>query len=114
MGRPGGERQEDGRGSASALRQMSAQRAQDAAREADPDWYRRRDLLGMMLYTGAFAGDLKGVQKKLPYLEECGVNYLHLPDRKPPGFGGLLYRHVGHSHPPFQPVMHIAHQRMVC
>ena len=53
-------------------------RAQDAAREADPNWYRRRDLLGMMLYTNAFAGDLNGVQQKLPYLQECGVNYLHL------------------------------------
>ena len=53
-------------------------RNQDAAREADPNWYRRRDLLGMMLYVDAFAGDLKGVEGKLPYLRECGVNYLHL------------------------------------
>ena len=53
-------------------------RAQDARREADPDWYRRRDLLGMMLYTNAFAGTLKGVEEKLPYIQECGVNYLHL------------------------------------
>lgn len=53
-------------------------RVQDAIREADPDWYRRRDLLGMMLYTGAFAGTLRGVEDKLPYLQECGVNYLHL------------------------------------
>lgn len=53
-------------------------RLQDAAREADPDWYRRRELLGMMLYVSAFAGTLKGVQEKLPYLQECGVNYLHL------------------------------------
>lgn len=36
----------------------AALRAQDAAREADPNWYRRSDLLGMMLYTGAFAGTL--------------------------------------------------------
>ena len=55
-----------------------ALRLQDAAREADPDWYRRRDLLGMMLYVNAFAKDLKGVRKKLPYLKSCGVNYLHL------------------------------------
>ena len=55
-----------------------ALRAQDAAREANPDWYRRRDLLGMMMYTGAFAGTLKGVEEKLPYIQECGVNYLHL------------------------------------
>ena len=53
-------------------------RDQDARREADPDWYRRRDLLGMMLYVDAFAGNLKGVKDKLPYLQECGVNYLHL------------------------------------
>ena len=53
-------------------------RDQDARREADPDWYRRRDLLGMMLYVDAFAGDLNGVRKKLKYIQECGVNYLHL------------------------------------
>ena len=55
-----------------------ALRAQDAAREADPNWYRRRDLLGMMLYVDAFAGTLGGVEEKLPYLKECGVNYVHL------------------------------------
>ncbi len=53
-------------------------RDQDRKREADPDWYRRRDLLGMMLYVNAFAGNLRGVKEKLGYLQECGVNYLHL------------------------------------
>ena len=53
-------------------------RDQDVRREADPDWYRRRDLLGMMLYVNAFAGDLNGVKEKLKYIQECGVNYLHL------------------------------------
>ena len=55
-----------------------ALRDQDARREAEPEWYRRRDMLGMMLYTDAFAGNLRGVRDRLPYLEECGVNYLHL------------------------------------
>ena len=55
-----------------------ALRLQDQRRENDPDWYRRRDLLGMMLYTNAFAGTLKGVEEKLPYIQECDVNYLHL------------------------------------
>ena len=32
----------------------------------------------MMMYTDAFAGTLKGVKKKLGYIEECGVNYIHL------------------------------------
>ena len=43
-------------------------RLQDQRRENDPDWYRRRDLLGMMLYTNTFAGTLKGVEEKLPYI----------------------------------------------
>ena len=56
-----------------------ALRAQDAARESDPNWYRRRDLLGMMMYTNAFAGTLKGVEEKLPYIQECG-RQLPAPD----------------------------------
>ena len=56
----------------------TALRNQDVKREADPDWYRRRKLLGMMLYVNAFAGDLNGVKGKLKYIQECGVNYLHL------------------------------------
>ena len=53
-------------------------REQDLRREKHPDWFRRRDMLGMMLYVDAFAGNLRGVKERLPYLEECGVNYLHL------------------------------------
>ena len=53
-------------------------RTQDKKREADPGWYRRRDLLGMMLYVDAFAGNLTGVKERLSYIRECGVNYLHL------------------------------------
>ena len=53
-------------------------RALDEKRLADPGWYRSNRLLGMMLYVDAFAGDLNGVREKLSYLEECGVNYLHL------------------------------------
>ena len=55
-----------------------ALRVLDRQREAAPDWYKSRDLLGMLLYVGAFAKTLKGVSEKLDYLEDCGVNYLHL------------------------------------
>ncbi len=55
-----------------------ALREQDKRREDDPGWYRRRDLTGMMLYTDAFAGNLRGVREKLSYLKECQINYLHL------------------------------------
>ncbi len=50
----------------------------DIKREQDPKWYKSRELLGMMLYVKNFAGTLNGVKEKLPYLEECGVNYIHL------------------------------------
>jgi len=53
-------------------------RALDREREADPAWYRRRELTGMLMYVQAFAGTLRGVREKLDYLEGCGVNYLHL------------------------------------
>ena len=50
----------------------------DARRLSQQGWFRSNKLMGMMLYVNAFAGNLKGVREKLPYLEECGVNYLHL------------------------------------
>ena len=50
----------------------------DAKRLSEPGWFRSNKLMGMMLYVNNFAGNLRGVQKKLSYLEECGVNYLHL------------------------------------
>ena len=53
-------------------------RKRDESREKDPDWFRGSDMLGMMLYIDQFAGNLKGVQEKLPYLEDCGVNCIHL------------------------------------
>lgn len=55
-----------------------ALRAIDEKRLAEPDWYRSNKLLGMMMYPANFGGTLKGVQEKLPYLTECGINYLHL------------------------------------
>ena len=53
-------------------------RALDEARLQDPAWYKNRDMLGMQMYVSAFAGTLQGVRSKLPYVQDCGVNYLHL------------------------------------
>ena len=50
----------------------------DLEREKNPDWFRQKDMLGMMLYIDNFAGNIKGVSDKLPYLKECNVNCLHL------------------------------------
>ena len=50
----------------------------DRKREQNPEWYHSNDIVGMALYVDNFAGDLKGVAEKIGYLNECGVNYIHL------------------------------------
>lgn len=50
----------------------------DLVCEANPDWYKSNDVLGMMLYIDQFAGNMKGVKEKLSYLEDAGVTYIHL------------------------------------
>ena len=52
-------------------------KALDARREGHA-WYRDRDLLGMQMYIDNFAGNIRGVEDRLDYLEQTGVNYLHL------------------------------------
>ena len=53
-------------------------KARDALREADPNWYRQNDNMGMMFYIDNFAGNLQGVRQRISYLKECQVNYIHL------------------------------------
>jgi amylosucrase len=50
----------------------------DAKREQNPSWFRSNMLCGMMLYVDRFNQDLKGLEDKLDYFDELGVNYLHL------------------------------------
>lgn len=50
----------------------------DVKKEKNPDWFKEKEMLGMMLYIDNFAGNLKGVERKLPYLKECNVNCIHL------------------------------------
>ena len=56
----------------------SALKKLDATREAEGAWYRNRNMLGMQMYIDNFAGTIKGVEEKLPYIERCHVNYIHL------------------------------------
>lgn len=42
----------------------------DEERLENPGWYRGNGLLGMMMYTDAFAGSLNGVRQKLDYIED--------------------------------------------
>ena len=50
----------------------------DEERVANPEWFKKNDMLGMMLYIDNFAGNIEGVKKNLSYLESCNVNCIHL------------------------------------
>lgn len=60
------------------LKRSTELKKRDIKKEKNPDWFKEKEMLGMMLYIDNFAGNLKGVEKKLAYLKECNVNYLHL------------------------------------
>lgn len=50
----------------------------DIQRERDHNWFLSQEWVGMALYTTAFADDLQGVGQRLGYLQELGVNMLHV------------------------------------
>ena len=50
----------------------------DSIREQDHHWFLGQEWVGMALYLDGFAGDLKGLADKLPYLQELGVNMVHV------------------------------------
>ena len=67
----------------SVLAQQYAQRAQplrakDLEREKNHDWFMQQKWVGMALYCQGFAGDLANMREKLPYVQDLGVNLLHI------------------------------------
>jgi amylosucrase len=53
-------------------------RKSDLARERDYNWFLSQKWVGMALYCDRFAGDLKGLRAKLHYLQELGINMMHI------------------------------------
>jgi amylosucrase len=50
----------------------------DQRRLLEPDWLQSPRMFGYATYADRFAGTLRGVADKIPYLHELGVTYLHL------------------------------------
>ena len=50
----------------------------DQQRAKGPNWYVDQNMMGMACYVDLFAGDIKKLQAKIPYLLSIGVTYLHL------------------------------------
>lgn len=55
-----------------------ALRDRDRHRILEPDWFQRSDAVGYAAYTDRFAGDLPGVARRIDYLRDLGITYLHL------------------------------------
>ncbi|MDZ4201352.1 MAG: amylosucrase [Gallionella sp.] len=60
------------------IERASHLRKSDLARERDYNWFLSQKWVGMALYCDRFAGDLKGLRARLPYLQELGINMLHV------------------------------------
>lgn len=73
------------------IRRSDACKHKDLEREKNHNWFLSQQWVGMALYTDGFAGNLKGLQEKLYYFQELGVNMIHImpilqcPDGKSDG-----------------------------
>ncbi len=56
----------------------SVLKVQDVERIASGNWYQSEQMVGMQMYVEHFNNDLKGLEEKLPYLKDFGINFLHL------------------------------------
>lgn len=52
-------------------------RALDLSRDLTPGWFLSQDMVGYVFYIDRFAGTLKDVPAKIPYLRDLGVTYAH-------------------------------------
>lgn len=60
------------------IERSPALRKSDLAREKDYNWFLSQKWVGMALYCDRFADDLKGLRANLSYLQELGINLLHV------------------------------------
>ncbi len=50
----------------------------DIQRERESNWYRKSDMVGMMVYAQQFAKNLTGIKEHLDHLKKLHIRYLHL------------------------------------
>lgn len=79
----------------------AALKARDLEADLEPDWFLREDMVGYVFYLDKFNGNLKGVLKKLDYLAELGVKYVHFmpclmprPGDSDGGYSVMDYRKI--------------------
>lgn len=62
----------------SYIERNAALKKRDQEKEKKGTWFLSNEIVGMSLYLDRFAGNLKGLSKRLNYLQDLGVNLLHL------------------------------------
>jgi len=62
----------------SYIQRDDALKEKDLEREKDHNWFLSQEWVGMALYSDGFADNLKGMKTKLHYLQELGVNMVHI------------------------------------
>lgn len=79
----------------------AAMKTRDLEADLEPDWFQRQDMVGYVFYLDKFAGNLKGVLKKIDYLAELGVRYVHFmpclmprPGDSDGGYSVMDYRRI--------------------
>lgn len=60
------------------LARPAALKKLDIERASKPQWIMSQEWVATMLYVDRYCGDLKGLYGKLDYLQELGINYIHL------------------------------------
>ena len=50
----------------------------DDQRERDHNWFLSQEWVGMAVYADGFAGNLQGLKSRVSYLQELGINLLHV------------------------------------
>ncbi|MBN1647369.1 MAG: alpha-glucosidase C-terminal domain-containing protein [Spirochaetales bacterium] len=58
------------------IQRRAALRLRD--RNTDTHWYLDNSIIGGMIYVDLFSGNLKNLEQRIDYLENLGINYLHL------------------------------------
>lgn len=92
-------------------------RQSDLERERHYNWFLSQKWVGMALYCDRFADNLQGLSSHLPYLQELGVNMLHVmplldcpPDHSDGGYAVRDFFKVSPSMGTTQDIEALSHQ----
>ena len=79
----------------------AALRDLDLIRDIDPDWFLSQEMVAYVFYVDRFAGTLKDLPSRIPYLRDLGVTYAHMmpllkprPGDSDGGYAVMDYRKV--------------------